>query len=120
MSYPRPVSPHLSVYKPQDSSLASIFNRITGSLLTLGLYIFVLILSIYSLNWKICFIPLFKLSLFFDFVTLSILLFICYHTINSLRSIITWNFELKGIVCEKRSRYYLPHLTILFYLLLLI
>lgn len=36
----RPVSPHLSIYKPQITWYASIFNRITGSVLSGGLYVF--------------------------------------------------------------------------------
>ncbi|KAL2040647.1 hypothetical protein N7G274_006626 [Stereocaulon virgatum] len=36
----RPVSPHLSIYRPQITWYLSISNRITGSLLSGGLYIF--------------------------------------------------------------------------------
>lgn len=32
----RPLSPHLQVYRPQISSVMSIFHRITGFLLTIG------------------------------------------------------------------------------------
>lgn len=32
----RPLSPHLSVYRPQMTSMLSILNRITGVALTLG------------------------------------------------------------------------------------
>ncbi|KAK4257065.1 hypothetical protein QN277_006704 [Acacia crassicarpa] len=38
----RPISPHLSIYKPQSSSMTSIFNRISGATLAvmvLGFYI---------------------------------------------------------------------------------
>lgn len=38
----RPISPHLSIYKPQSSSMTSIFNRISGSILAamvLGFYV---------------------------------------------------------------------------------
>ncbi|XP_054821399.1 iron-sulfur cluster assembly protein 1-like [Prosopis cineraria] len=38
----RPISPHLSIYKPQSSSMSSIFNRISGASLTamvLGFYL---------------------------------------------------------------------------------
>lgn len=37
----RPLSPHLQVYKPQISSAMSIFHRITGVGLSLGLPVFV-------------------------------------------------------------------------------
>lgn len=32
----RPLSPHLQVYRPQISSVMSIFHRITGFILTIG------------------------------------------------------------------------------------
>jgi len=37
----RPLSPHLQIYKPQISSAMSIFHRITGVGLALGLPVFV-------------------------------------------------------------------------------
>ena len=36
----RPVSPHLSIYRPQITWIASSFNRITGVALSGGLYLF--------------------------------------------------------------------------------
>ncbi|MDX2028208.1 MAG: succinate dehydrogenase, cytochrome b556 subunit [Alphaproteobacteria bacterium] len=38
---PRPLSPHLQIYKPQISSVLSIFHRMTGVALAFGLIIFV-------------------------------------------------------------------------------
>ena len=38
----RPVSPHLSVYRPQITWYSSALNRITGSVLSGGLYVFAL------------------------------------------------------------------------------
>lgn len=35
----RPLSPHLSVYKPQITSVLSILNRITGIALSIGLLV---------------------------------------------------------------------------------
>jgi succinate dehydrogenase / fumarate reductase cytochrome b subunit len=37
----RPLSPHLEVYKPQMTSLMSIFNRLTGLALSVGTVFFV-------------------------------------------------------------------------------
>jgi succinate dehydrogenase / fumarate reductase cytochrome b subunit len=34
--YPRPISPHLQVYRPQMTSILSILHRLTGVALTLG------------------------------------------------------------------------------------
>ncbi len=36
---PRPLSPHLQIYKPQISSVLSIFHRMTGIALCFGLFI---------------------------------------------------------------------------------
>ena len=36
----RPVSPHLGIYQPQVTWYASILNRITGSILSAGFYVF--------------------------------------------------------------------------------
>ena len=39
--FPRPLSPHLQVYRPQISSVLSILNRITGIALSFGTVLFV-------------------------------------------------------------------------------
>lgn len=39
---PRPLSPHLTVYRPQITSMTSIFHRITGVALAVGSVILVL------------------------------------------------------------------------------
>ncbi|KAF2437127.1 hypothetical protein EJ08DRAFT_623642 [Tothia fuscella] len=36
----RPVSPHLSIYRPQITWIPSMFNRLTGIILSGGLYVF--------------------------------------------------------------------------------
>ena len=36
-SHPRPVSPHLQVYRPQLTSITSILHRITGGFLAIGI-----------------------------------------------------------------------------------
>ena len=41
MAKERPISPHLQVYKPQITSVLSIFHRITGVALTFGLFLLV-------------------------------------------------------------------------------
>ena len=41
MAKERPISPHLQVYKPQITSVLSIFHRITGVALTFGLILLV-------------------------------------------------------------------------------
>lgn len=41
MKRERPVSPHLSIYKPQITTFTSITHRATGVFLTLGLFVLV-------------------------------------------------------------------------------
>lgn len=41
MARERPISPHLQVYKPQITSVLSIFHRITGVAMTFGLILLV-------------------------------------------------------------------------------
>ena len=43
MNRPRPLSPHLQVYKPQLTSILSIFHRGTGIVLSIG--------SIFLVSW---------------------------------------------------------------------
>ena len=42
-TYPRPLSPHLQIYKPQLTSILSITHRLTG----IGLYFGVLVLAVW-------------------------------------------------------------------------
>lgn len=49
---PRPMSPHLQVYRPQITSGLSIFHRITGIGLAAGLPVFVLWLMALAKNEK--------------------------------------------------------------------
>lgn len=49
---PRPLSPHLSVYKPQITSMLSITHRATGVFLLLGAFVFVAWIS--GVAWGGC------------------------------------------------------------------
>ncbi|MBJ57689.1 MAG: succinate dehydrogenase, cytochrome b556 subunit [Rickettsiales bacterium] len=97
----RPTSPHLTIYKPQITSLLSISHRITGIIQSFGLFlIFILILLIISEKETYKFIELFTQSLigkiFFILYTFSLL----YHTLNGIRHLI-WDlgfgFDLKNV-----------------------
>ena len=52
MARERPISPHLQVYKPQITSVLSIFHRITGVALTFGLILLVAWIFTLSLGEK--------------------------------------------------------------------
>nr|YP_010947446.1 succinate dehydrogenase cytochrome B560 subunit [Mimica arnoldii]WGO62532.1 succinate dehydrogenase cytochrome B560 subunit [Mimica arnoldii] len=87
----RPISPHLSIHRPQNSSLSSIWHRITGVFL-------LIILSSSIINLKLVlnfnfFIQMVYNSYhyFFTFSYLLLVLFFSYHALNGLRHIL-WDF----------------------------
>ena len=79
----RPLSPHLTVYKPQMTSVLSITHRATGVALYIGAFVLAwgIILGIYSCN---CILDLVKTDigqiLLFGW---SVALF--YHALNGVR-----------------------------------
>ena len=48
MKKPRPLSPHLTIYKPQISSVLSIMHRITGFVMFFGFLIILWTTNIYT------------------------------------------------------------------------
>ena len=105
MTRGRPLSPHLSIYKPQISSVLSIMHRITGLLL----FIFVLALSwlmilmlsssmgFALLEWDFIFIVN---SCWFKAYLLCVLFCLYFHLFNGIRHLF-WDvglgFEIKSI-----------------------
>ena len=91
----RPVSPHLTIYKPQVTSVLSIYHRISGVCLV-ALFLFVP----FILTWIDLNIILFKPSilsilnlftpLFYGIYTV-ILIFLGYHFFNGIRHL-GWDF----------------------------
>jgi succinate dehydrogenase / fumarate reductase cytochrome b subunit len=89
----RSLSPHLYAYKPQITSVVSIFHRITGSLLAIILLCtpicinllgsFLSYNSIYSVFGIIFFIS--KIIFYLFFAT------VCFHSMNGIRHIM-WDF----------------------------
>jgi succinate dehydrogenase / fumarate reductase cytochrome b subunit len=85
----RPLSPHLTIYRPQMTSISSIFVRITGNALlaaTLLLIAWLLAASISAaaFAWVQCVIT----SWFGDLVFLLSLWALWYHTLGGLRHLI--------------------------------
>nr|WOL37369.1 succinate dehydrogenase cytochrome b560 subunit [Polyopes affinis] len=90
----RPVSPHLSVYLPQVSSMFSIWHRISGVLLTISLIFFLVILKIFSqLNFSQWYFFISSPIWFLKFFYLTYLLIFAYHTLNGIRHIV-WDLVL--------------------------
>jgi len=93
----RPVSPHLTIYKPQFTSVLSIYHRISGVCLVI-LFLFVP----FFFTWIDLNVAIFKPSilsllnlftfLFYGIYTV-ILIFLGYHFLNGIRHL-GWDFGL--------------------------
>ena len=101
MNRPRPLSPHLQIYKPQITSILSIFHRLTGISLSIGSFIIVawivsLSMGIESYSYFMSIVDnWFVQIIFFGF---AFALF--YHFSNGIRHLF-WDaglgFELKSV-----------------------
>ena len=85
----KPLSPHLTIYKPQITSVLSISHRISGIFQSFGLFLIsLIILTIYlGDNVYSYFEPLFEskiLKLFFIIYTFSLF----YHLFNGIRHLL--------------------------------
>ena len=99
----RPISPHLSIYKPQITSILSISHRITGVFQSLGLLIvMLLLLSLFLGEKSHAFFMLFINSLVGKLFLFFYVLSLCYHLFNGIRHII-WDF---GFGFEIKNVYY--------------
>jgi succinate dehydrogenase / fumarate reductase cytochrome b subunit len=93
----RAISPHLTIYKPQITSLISIFHRISGSFLSMFILFLVLVIqfdilfSEYFLHYAlICMCSIYFTWLFKSvFILIFGLLF--FHICNGLRHL-SWDF----------------------------
>ena len=85
----RPLSPHLTIYRPQMTSISSIFVRITGNVLLVATLLLIAWLlaastSAEAFAWVQCVIT----SWFGDLVFLLSLWALWYHTLGGLRHLI--------------------------------
>lgn len=89
----RSLSPHLYAYKPQITSVVSIFHRITGSLLAIILLCSPICINLISSFLSYSFIYFLFTIVFFVFKVLFYLLVatICFHSMNGIRHIM-WDF----------------------------
>ena len=98
-----PISPHLSIHKPQITSILSISHRITGVFQSLGLLIIILLLlSLFLSENSHAFFMLFINSLIGKLFLFFYVLSLCYHLFNGIRHII-WDF---GFGFEIKNVYY--------------
>ena len=85
----RPLSPHLTIYRPQMTSISSIFVRITGNALLAATLLLIAWLltastSAVAFDWVQCVIT----SWFGDLVFLLSLWALWYHMLSGLRHLI--------------------------------
>ncbi len=82
----RPLSPHLTIYKPQNSSISSISHRIAGLVLFVGL--FGVVVSVLALAWNpdlFNYIQQFAQTIFGQVIHLGGFFCACYHLANGVR-----------------------------------
>jgi succinate dehydrogenase / fumarate reductase cytochrome b subunit len=95
----RPLSPHLTIYRPQMSSVSSIINRITGVALTLGfvLIIWWLLAAATGGDYFDC-INGYLTSWFGALILIGSAWALCYHLLGGIRHLIWdmgYGFDLK-------------------------
>nr|WCH58024.1 succinate dehydrogenase subunit 3 [Hypnea brasiliensis] len=106
----RPISPHLSIYNSQITSLSSIWHRITGVLLVFIIFWFNIISKLifyFTINYNL-------IELQVDLIYVTILFLFYYHSLNGLRNILwslSYGFEKQNM---KNSFYILCFCLFLF------
>jgi succinate dehydrogenase / fumarate reductase cytochrome b subunit len=122
MKINRPLSPHLSIYKPQLTSTLSIFHRISGGFLALFLLFSIfslklcdLSLSSYKIYWFLFYATVNLDWFFFSVANLALLAF-CYHISNGIRHVL-WDF---GFFLELSKVYTTGAFTLIFSLVLFV
>lgn len=94
MKINRPLSPHLTIYKPQLTSTFSIFHRISGAFLAAMVLFSIFFFKIgdLSLTFYHFYQYLFFLTFYLNWVIISLvnftLLALCYHMSNGVRHLL--------------------------------
>lgn len=95
----RPLSPHLTVYRPQITSIVSIFHRISGSVLSLSFMsiAFISILDVIFSEYYFFYNVFFEIEiyLYWFLITLGyfIIILLSFHICNGIRHLI-WDLGL--------------------------
>lgn len=96
----RPLSPHLTIYKPQLHSAMSIFFRITGVGLTLGALLTVwLFLAAATSDSYFATVEWYVTSFIGDLIMLGSLAALVFHTLGGIRHL--WWDTGRGFTMEK-------------------
>ena len=97
----KPLSPHLTIYKPQITSIMSISHRLSGIFQSIGtVAIFIFFILVFSgekyYNSALFFFDSYLGKIFTFFYILSL----CYHICNGVRHLawdLGYGFELKNV-----------------------
>jgi succinate dehydrogenase cytochrome b556 subunit len=89
----RSLSPHLRSYKPQITSVISIFHRITGSVLALLLLCSPICINLVGsfLSFRVVYVLFTYLFLIVKLIFYVLLATVFFHSMNGLRHIM-WDF----------------------------
>lgn len=94
----RPLSPHLTIYKPQISSILSILHRLTGIGLCIGLPLLVWFFGELAFgDWENSLFKAFLLSWFGKLALVGWTFCLMYHLCNGIRHLLWdtgWGFHL--------------------------
>lgn len=119
MKQNRPLSPHLSVYKPQITAMLSIYHRITGAVLSLAIILLLFFNKVISFQLENYF--LYEIGYLINssghWIVLSsffaILFSLYYHFFNGIRHLIWDRAQLLEIQKVYQTGYFVIFLTIL-------
>ena len=117
----RPLSPHIFIYKPQWSSIFSVFHRATGVILILSLFFLICFttalshhITHYSTYLLGCFLNTYGAWLLVAVLVISTFS-LFYHIFNGIRHLI-WDFaphKFLHINKVEQSAYFILFLTLL-------
>lgn len=119
MNNNRPISPHLSIYKYQLTSMGSSFHRISGAFIAISIYLFVFLMKLVTFNTAMY--SLYSLNEYMNTLSnwivisflFSVLLSLYYHLFNGIRHLF-WDtgsaFEIKEVYS---SGYFVIAITII-------
>lgn len=101
---PRPLSPHLTVYKAEYSSMLSIYHRVTGILLAVCLLLLGLVYKLQAYNIEyVSLLSVYNIQTFVNiivtFVIFAIVFMLAYHMSNGIRHFV-WDYFLSTLSKE--------------------
>jgi len=133
---PRPLSPHLTIYKAEYSSMLSIYHRVTGILLAVCLLLLGLIykLQAYNVEYFSFFVNFFSVNILNQanilvlamnililFIVFAIVFMLAYHMSNGIRHFV-WDYVLSTVSKEhvKTTSYVVVFLSIIIFISLIL